>query len=142
MTDLRIFIEERRGRYLVKPQRKDKDKWEDINEGVRTIAAARLFGNEIPAFTSTRVNRTKKTVKRWFESWKKEHKIKAEIVEERPKYKRKIKKEEKEKKKLLCQKCNKPILVKSTPFTGICNRCRLIEDIIASHQEDTSNDDI
>ena len=141
MTELRIFVEERRGRYLVKPQKKDKEKWEDINEGVRSVAAARLFGNEIPAFTSTRIGRTKKRVKKWFELWREEHKIKAEITEEQLKRKRESKGQEKEKKKLLCKQCNKPILTKPTPFTGICTKCRMIEEIIASQQEDNNSDD-
>lgn len=134
MKKLRIFIEEIRGRYYIKPQQTDDSKWKDIKEGVKTVASARLFGNEIPTFTSNRVNRVRKKVRKWLESWMKENYPKAIIIEDRPRDRKKV--EEKEKKRLICKQCKKPILSRPTPFEGICVRCRIINEITEAHKED------
>lgn len=140
MKELRIFIEEIRGRYHIKPQQTNDSGWEDIKEGIKTVAAARLFGNEIPSFTSKRVGRVKRKVRKWLESWMKENCPDAIILEDKTKGKKKAV-EEKEKKRLICKQCKKPILSRPTPFKGICVRCRLIGEIEEAHKENNEDND-
>jgi hypothetical protein len=52
---LRIITEEKRGRYYVKPQKLVDEKWEDLKEGTKSVAAARLHGNEIRSLSSTKI---------------------------------------------------------------------------------------
>jgi hypothetical protein len=135
---LRIITEEKRGRYYVKPQKLVDEKWEDLKEGTKSVAAARLHGNEIRSLSSTKIARVTNRVQKWLETWKKDNKIKAEIVTVTPAA-REPEEEVLKKSMMRCIGCGRrlrPIERLRRPFKKLCTNCQVAIEVKAREEQE------
>lgn len=142
---LRIITEEKRGRYYVKPQKLVDEKWKDLKEGIRSTAAAKLYGNEATGISKDRVARTTKRVKKWFEAWKKENKIKDEIITEGPASQPEEQEEVLVKSMMRCVNCGRrlrPIERLRRPFKKLCTGCQVAIEVKERGEQERLEDAI